>query len=71
MKRSTKAWASPDEERGAKMLELYNKPSRSFSLNAIADLSVRASCVLYRDRRRGREVTSSLIEEATHDLLKQ
>ena len=59
------------KERGAKMLELYNRPSRSFSLNAIADLSVRAGRVLYIGI--GAVVVKSffLIEEATHDLLKE
>ena len=59
------------KERGAKMLELYNRPSRSFSLNAIADLSVRAGRVLYIGIGAGGGKSFFLIEEATHDLLKE
>lgn len=59
------------KERGAKMLELYNRPSRSFSLNAIADLSVRAGRVLYIEIGAVGVKSFFLIEEATHDLLKE
>ena len=59
------------KERGAKMLELYNRPSRSFSLNAIADLSVRAGRVLYIGIGAVGVKSFFLIEEATHDLLKE
>ena len=44
------------KKRGGQMLELYNRPKRSFSVSAIADLSVRGGRALYRDRRRGREI---------------
>ena len=59
------------KERGAKMLELYNRPSRSFSLNAITDLSVRAGRVLYIGIGAVGVKSFFLIEEATHDLLKE
>ena len=59
------------KERGAKMLELYNRPSQSFSLNAIADLSVRAGRVLYIGIGAVGVKSFFLIEEATHDLLKE
>lgn len=59
------------KERGAKMLELYNRPSRSFSLNAIADLSVRAGRVLYIGIGAVGVKSFFLIEEAAHDLLKE
>lgn len=54
------------KERGAKMLELYNRPSRSFSLNAITDLSVRAGRVLYIGIGAVGVKSFFLIEEATH-----
>jgi len=56
------------KERGAKMLELYNRPSRSFSLNA---MSVRAGRVLYIGIGAVGVKSFFLIEEATHDLLKE
>lgn len=59
------------KERGAKMLELYNRPSRSFSLNALADLEVRAGRVLYIGIGAVGVKSFFLIEEVTHDLLKE
>lgn len=35
------------KERGGQMLELYNRPKRSFEIKALLDLSVRAGRALY------------------------
>jgi len=57
------------KERGDKMLELYNRPKRSFSVNAIADLSVRAGRALYIGIGAVGISSFFIVEEATHDLL--
>lgn len=55
--------------RGGQMLELYNRPKRSFSVSAIADLSVRAGRVLYIGIGAVNVKSFYIVEEATHDLL--
>lgn len=59
------------KERGNQMLELYNRPKRSFSVTAISDLSVRAGCALYIGITSVDVKSYFIIEEATHDLIKQ
>ena len=50
------------KERGGQMLELYNRPKKSFEVKALLDLSVRAGralyigCLLYTSRGSSIEV---------------
>ena len=59
------------KKRGGQMLELYNRPKRSFSVSAIADLSVRAGRALYIGIGAVGVKSFFIVEEATHDLLKE
>lgn len=59
------------KERGDQMLELYNRPKRSFSVNAIADLSVRAGRALFIGIGAVDVKSFFIVEEASHDLLKE
>ena len=59
------------KKRGGQMLELYNRPKRSFSVSAIADLSVRAGRALYIEIGAVGVKSFFIVEEATHDLLKE
>lgn len=59
------------KERGSLMLELYNRPKRSFSVEAIADLSVRAGRALYIGIGAVGAKSFFIVEEAAHDLLKE
>lgn len=59
------------KERGGQMLELYNRPKRTFSVTAIADLSVRAGRALFIGISAVNVKSFFIVEEATHDLLKE
>lgn len=59
------------KERGGKMLELYNRPSRSFEVSAISDLSVRAGRALFIGIGAVKVNSFFIVEEASHDLLKE
>ena len=59
------------KERGGKMLELYNRPSRSFEVSAISDLSVRAGRALFIGIGAVKVNSFFVVEEASHDLLKE
>ncbi len=58
------------EELGGQMLELYNRPTRSFSISAIADLTVRGGRALFVGIGAVNVKSFFLVEEAAHDLLK-
>ena len=58
------------KERGNQMLELYNRPKRTFSISAFSDLSVRAGKVLYVAVKDLQMNQAFIVEEASHDLLK-
>lgn len=57
------------KERGAQMLELYNRPKKSFEVKALSDLSVRAGRAVFVSVQ---EIANQffIIEEASHDLMK-
>ena len=57
--------------RSSEDVELYNRPKRSFSVSAIADLSVRAGRALYIGIGAVGVKSFFIVEEATHDLLKE
>ena len=59
------------KERGAQMLELYNRPRKSFEVKALADLAVRGGRALYIGIKSIGVSSFFIIEEATHDLLKE
>lgn len=59
------------KERGAMMLELYNRPKRSFNVNALSDLTVRAGRVLFIGISKVGISQFFIVEEADHDLLKE
>lgn len=59
------------KELGGKMLELYNRPSRSFEVSAISDLSVRAGRALFIGIDAVKVNSFFIVEEASHDLLKE
>lgn len=59
------------KERGGQMLELYNRPKRSFSVTAIGDLSVRAGRALFIGISAVNVKSFFVVEEATHDLVKE
>lgn len=55
------------KKRGGQMHELYNRPKRSFSVSAIADLSVRAGRALYIGIGAVGVKSFFIVEEATHE----
>lgn len=58
------------KERGDKMIELYNRPKRTFEVNAISDLSVRAGRAVFIGISEIGVKQFFIIDEASHDLLK-
>ena len=57
--------------RAQQMLELYNRPKKSFEVAALGDLSVRAGRGLFI-RISDLDVSAFyIVEEASHDLLKE
>ena len=59
------------KERGGQMLELYNRPKRSFEVKALLDLSVRAGRALYIGIERAGVNACYIVEEHSADLLKE
>lgn len=59
------------EELGGQMLELYNRPTRSFSISAIADLTVRGGRALFIGIGAVNVNSFFIVEEAAHDILKE
>jgi hypothetical protein len=59
------------KQRGDKMIELYNRPKRSFEVSALSDLSVRAGRALFIGITEIGIKQFFIIEEASHDLIKQ
>lgn len=59
------------KERGGQMLELYNRPKKSFEVKALLDLSVRAGRALYIGIERVGVSSFFIVEEHTADLLKE
>jgi len=58
------------KERGDMMIELYNRPKRSFEVSAISDLSVRAGRALFIGLAEIGVRQFFIVEEAGHDLVK-
>lgn len=59
------------KERGGQMLELYNRPKKSFDVKAILDLSVRAGRALYIGIDRIGVSSFFIVDEHSADLLKE
>ena len=59
------------KERGGQMLELYNRPKKSFEVKALLDLSVRAGRALYIGIKDVGVSSFFVVEEASADLLKE
>lgn len=59
------------KERGGQMLELYNRPKKSFDVKAILDLSVRAGRALYIGIERIGVSSFFIVDEHSADLLKE
>ena len=59
------------KERGGQMLELYNRPKKSFDVKAILDLSVRAGRALYIGIDRIGVSSFFIVDEHSVDLLKE
>lgn len=59
------------KERGGQMLDLYNKPKKSFEVKAILDLSVRAGRALFVGISRIGVSSFFIVEEHSADLLKE
>lgn len=59
------------KERGGQMLELYNRPKKSFEVKALLDLSVRAGRALYIGIERVGVSSFFIVEEHTADLVKE
>lgn len=59
------------KERGDKLLTWYNLPRKSFSLTALADTRVRAGTAVYVTMADIEMQSWFIVEEATHDLLKE
>ena len=59
------------KERAAQMLELYNRPKKSFEVKAILDLSVRAGRALYIEIKKVDVGAFFIVEETSVDLLKE
>lgn len=62
--------AAQIKERAAQMLELYNRPKRTFDLKAISDVSVRAGRAVYVNIQQIGISAFYIVEEATHDFIK-
>lgn len=56
---------------GGQMLELYNRPKRTFQVSALGDLTVRAGAVVLVSIKALGIEQPFLVEEAAHDLLKE
>lgn len=63
--------AAQIKERGDQMLELYNRPKKSFEVKALMDLSARAGRALYIGIEKIGVSAFFIIEESTVDLLKE
>lgn len=61
--------AAQIESRGNALLELYNKPQKTFSVDAISDLRVRAGMMIFVRIKALGINRYHLIEEAEHDLI--
>lgn len=59
------------KERGGQMLELYNRPKKSFDVKAILDLSVRAGRALYIGIDRIGVSSFFIVDEHSADLVKE
>ena len=59
------------KERGGQMLELYNRPKKTFEVKALLDLSVRAGRALYIGIEKVGVSSFFIVEEASSDLLKE
>ena len=59
------------KERGGQMLELYNRPKKTFEVKALLDLSVRAGRALYIGIEKVGVSSFFIVEEASADLLKE
>lgn len=59
------------KERGGQMLELYNRPKKSFDVKAILDLSVRAGRAMYIGIDRIGVSSFFIVDEHSVDLLKE
>ena len=59
------------KERGGQMLELYNRPTKSFEVKALLNLSVRAGRALYIGIEKVGVSAFFIVEEASADLLKE
>ncbi|MFV0351233.1 MAG: hypothetical protein ACK5JF_02830 [Oscillospiraceae bacterium] len=62
--------ASQISERGDNLLELHNKPKRSFGIDGPSDLSVRAGCMIFVQIEAVGSGQFFVVEEATHDIEK-
>lgn len=63
--------AAQIKERGDQMLELYNRPKKTFEVKALMDLSARAGRALYIGIKKIGVSSFFIIEESTVDLLKE
>ena len=59
------------KERGNQMLELYNRPTKSFEVKALLDLSVRSGYALYIGIEKVGVSSFFIVEESSADLLKE
>ncbi len=59
------------KELGGQMLELYDRPKRTFQVSALGDLGVRAGMVLLVSIQALGIEQPFLVEEAAHDLMKE
>lgn len=57
--------------RGDQMLELYNRPKRSFEVSALSDVSVRGGCGLFLGIGDIGVHQFFIVDEASHDLVKE
>lgn len=60
--------AAQIEQRGSQLLELYNRPEKTFSVEAISDLRVRGGKMIFVRIKELGINSFYLIEEAEHDL---
>lgn len=63
--------AAQIKEKGGKMLELYNRPKKTFSIDAIANLDVRAGQAVYIQIADVAAKSFYIVEECTQDLIKE
>ena len=59
------------KKQGDQRIELYNRPTRSLDVTAISNLSVRAGKALYIGIKELGMSSFFIVEEASHDLLKE